>query len=64
MGPCGLRVRWPFLRGGYLEVLANFGARLLALEEAAAGRVLYGTDGDTATARTELPQLCARWSII
>jgi malto-oligosyltrehalose trehalohydrolase len=46
LSPCAVQVRWPFVEGGNLEVLANFSRDPLALNHAPGGRVLYSSRGD------------------
>ena len=46
LSPCAVQVRWPFVEGGSLEVLANFGRDLLPLGRTPDGQVLYGSRED------------------
>jgi maltooligosyltrehalose trehalohydrolase len=46
LSPCAVKVRWPFVEGGNLEVLANFSRDPLPLNRAPGGRVLYSSRGD------------------
>ena len=46
LSQCAVRVRWPFVEGGSLEVLANFSRDPLPLGLMPAGRVLYGPRKD------------------
>jgi len=61
IGTCGLRVRWALRRGGYLEVVANFGRSPLNMDEPLEGRLLCGTLEDLPTTPTELPSHTAVW---
>ena len=62
LGSCAIRVRWPFVQGGHLELLANFSRGPVLLKESPRGRVVYSTaENDDRTRETEMPPHSALW---
>lgn len=62
LSKCTVRVRWPFIQGGNLEVMANFSRDPLHLEEALQGRIVYSTvESPDSTRATEMPPHSATW---
>jgi len=57
-----VRVCWPFIQGGNLELVANFGRAQLKLEGAPHGRLIYGTARmEDQTRADEVAPLSATW---
>jgi 1,4-alpha-glucan branching enzyme len=62
LSPRAIRVRWPFVQGGGLELQANFDRSALHCEEPPQGRLLYSTAENPETVLSEeLPPLSAVW---
>jgi len=62
LSPRAIRVRWPFVQGGGLELQANFDRSALHCEEPPQGRLLYRTAENPETVLSEeLPPLSAVW---
>jgi 1,4-alpha-glucan branching enzyme len=62
LSPCAIRVRWPFVQGGGLELRANFGLTRVNFEEPPQGRLLYSTAENPDAVRSgEIPPLSAAW---
>ncbi len=62
LGPCAIRVRWPFVQGGSLELLANLGRTSVHLEEPPPGRLLYSAaENPDLVVTDEMPPLSTVW---
>ena len=60
LGSCAIRVRWPFVGGGGLELRANFGRSAVLADEPAHGQLVYSTGGN-AVGGNEIAPLSAVW---
>lgn len=65
LGPCALSVRWPFARGGALELRANLSSAALNYEDPPQGRILYSTvEGGDKICTTKMPANSAIWFLV
>lgn len=64
LSSCALRVRWPFVQDGHLELLANFSGHALLLGESPQGRTLYSTaENDDWKRKSLMPPYFAAWLV-
>src|SRR5437764_1347394 len=61
VAPLALDVRWPFLKSGSLQLLANFDRSPLALRDEPNGELLYTINKGHDSAWKEIPPLAAAW---
>jgi maltooligosyltrehalose trehalohydrolase len=61
LGPSSVHVRWPFEKGGSLELIANLGRDTIAARSKPAGKLLYTTIENHDAPRAPVPPLSAAW---
>ena len=61
LGPSAVHVRWPFEKGGSLELIANLGRDAVTARSKPAGKLLYTTTENRDEPREHVPPLSAAW---